>query len=118
MKVLHLIPYMHPSAGGPPVVVDRFCDQLAQRGWDVEVLTTNSYNAKTRAAVRVAAVRLQKKLAAAGYESVLKTWKLIDCDWPECPIWANVKKRPLHGWRRVEGKDYCMKHPEGVPALR
>lgn len=39
--VLHISPYMHPAAGGPPVVVDRLCRQLALRGWPVEVVTTD-----------------------------------------------------------------------------
>jgi glycosyltransferase involved in cell wall biosynthesis len=43
LKILHLIPYMHPSAGGPPVVVDQWCAELGRRGWQPEVLTTNAY---------------------------------------------------------------------------
>jgi glycosyltransferase involved in cell wall biosynthesis len=42
MTITHVIPYMHPDAGGPPVVVDRLCQRLAQRGWDVRVVTTDS----------------------------------------------------------------------------
>lgn len=34
---------MHPSAGGPPVVVDHWCSGLRQRGVDATVLTTNAY---------------------------------------------------------------------------
>ena len=43
MRILHLIPYMHPSAGGPPVVVDRWCVELQKLGCDVHVLTTDGY---------------------------------------------------------------------------
>lgn len=43
MRLLHLIPYMHPSAGGPPVVVDQWCAELRRRGVEVEVLTTDAY---------------------------------------------------------------------------
>lgn len=43
MKAVHLIPYMHPTAGGPPVVADRFCQQLHKLGWEVEIITSNSY---------------------------------------------------------------------------
>lgn len=43
MRLLHLIPYMHPSAGGPPVVVDQWCSELRSRGVEAEVLTTDSY---------------------------------------------------------------------------
>jgi glycosyltransferase involved in cell wall biosynthesis len=42
-RVLHLIPYMHPSAGGPPVVVDQWCAELRRRGVEAEVLTTDAY---------------------------------------------------------------------------
>ena len=43
MRILHLIPYMHPSAGGPPVVVHQWCSELTRRGWSPEVLTTDAY---------------------------------------------------------------------------
>lgn len=42
VDVLHVIPYMHPSAGGPPVVVDRFCRAIASRGWTNRVVTTDA----------------------------------------------------------------------------
>src|SRR5262245_43136840 len=42
MNVAHFIPYMHPRSGGPPVVVDRHCRQLAARGWNCRVVTTDS----------------------------------------------------------------------------
>ena len=44
MKILHLIPYMHPSAGGPPVVVDRWCVELIRKGIDAGVVTTDAYS--------------------------------------------------------------------------
>ena len=43
MRVLHLIPYMHPSAGGPPVVVQQWCAELQRRGVDASVLSTDAY---------------------------------------------------------------------------
>jgi glycosyltransferase involved in cell wall biosynthesis len=42
MRITHVIPYMHANAGGPPVVVDRVCRKLAERGWDAHVITTDS----------------------------------------------------------------------------
>lgn len=42
MKITHVVPYMHPNAGGPPVVVDRLCRQLAARGHNVRVITTDA----------------------------------------------------------------------------
>ena len=43
VRTLHLIPYMHPSAGGPPVVVHQWCAELTRRGWTQDVLTTDAY---------------------------------------------------------------------------
>ncbi len=43
MKALHVIPYMHPRAGGPVAVVDRLCRRLAVAGWDTSVITTDCY---------------------------------------------------------------------------
>jgi len=43
MKVLHVIPYMHPLGGGPPVVVDRVCDELNREGVTADILTTDLY---------------------------------------------------------------------------
>lgn len=43
MKIVHVIPYMHPAAGGPPVVVDRLSRELAARGHEVRVLTTDLF---------------------------------------------------------------------------
>ncbi len=42
MKITHVVPYMHPNAGGPPVVVDRICRRLAARGHSVRVVTTDA----------------------------------------------------------------------------
>jgi glycosyltransferase involved in cell wall biosynthesis len=42
VNVTHVVPYMHPNAGGPPVVVDRLCRRLAARGNRVRVLTTDA----------------------------------------------------------------------------
>jgi glycosyltransferase involved in cell wall biosynthesis len=44
MRILHLIPYMHPSTGGPPVVVDHWCVELQARGHSVQVITTDAYS--------------------------------------------------------------------------
>jgi glycosyltransferase involved in cell wall biosynthesis len=43
MIIAHITPYMHPAAGGPPVVVDRLSRELAARGHDVRVLTTDLF---------------------------------------------------------------------------
>lgn len=43
MRVLHVIPYMHPSAGGPPVVVEQISRHLNNVGVNSEVVTTTKY---------------------------------------------------------------------------
>lgn len=43
MKILHVIPYMHPAGGGPPVVVDRVCHELNELEVQADILTTNLY---------------------------------------------------------------------------
>lgn len=43
MKVLHVIPYMHPQGGGPPVAVDRICHELNRAGAEADILTTDLY---------------------------------------------------------------------------
>src|SRR4051812_35169413 len=43
MRVLHITPYMHPSAGGPPVVVDRLLSFAPTIGWTGSVITTSLF---------------------------------------------------------------------------
>ena len=43
MRIVHVTPYMHPAAGGPPVVVDRLSRELASRGHELRVLTTDLF---------------------------------------------------------------------------
>jgi len=43
IDVTHVIPYMHPKSGGPPVVVDRLCRQLVKRDFRVRVVTTDLF---------------------------------------------------------------------------
>ncbi len=45
MKLLQVTPYLHPRAGGPPVVVNRHSAALAERGWDITILTTDLHGA-------------------------------------------------------------------------
>ena len=42
VDITHVVPYMHPSAGGPPVVVDRVCKHLSAEGWTNRVVTTDA----------------------------------------------------------------------------
>ena len=40
MRILHVIPYMHPSAGGPPVVVENFVRESLKLGHPSEIIST------------------------------------------------------------------------------
>ena len=39
-RVLHVSPYIHPAAGGPPVVVERWAELARAHGWNAHVLST------------------------------------------------------------------------------
>lgn len=43
MNILHFIPYMHPSAGGPPVVVEQLVRHHQESGHQSSILTTPLY---------------------------------------------------------------------------
>lgn len=43
MRVLQICPYMHASAGGPPVVVEKLSTHLHDMGWEASVVTTSLY---------------------------------------------------------------------------
>jgi glycosyltransferase involved in cell wall biosynthesis len=40
MHILHVIPYMHPSAGGPPVVVENFVRETIRLGHSAQIIST------------------------------------------------------------------------------
>jgi glycosyltransferase involved in cell wall biosynthesis len=42
-NILHVIPYMHPSAGGPPVVVENFIKEANRLGHRSQIISTPSY---------------------------------------------------------------------------
>jgi glycosyltransferase involved in cell wall biosynthesis len=43
MRILHVIPYMHPRAGGPPVVVENLVRQMNARGQASEIVSSTAY---------------------------------------------------------------------------
>jgi glycosyltransferase involved in cell wall biosynthesis len=43
MKILHVIPYMHPSAGGPPVVVENLVRECDRLGHHSRIISTRAY---------------------------------------------------------------------------
>jgi glycosyltransferase involved in cell wall biosynthesis len=42
-SILHVIPYMHPSAGGPPVVVENFIRESNRLGHRSQIISTPAY---------------------------------------------------------------------------
>jgi glycosyltransferase involved in cell wall biosynthesis len=42
-SILHIIPYMHPSAGGPPVVVENFIREANRLGHQSRIISTSIY---------------------------------------------------------------------------
>lgn len=43
MRVLHVTPYMHAAAGGPPVVVEQLCRHQTRLGWSASVVSTSQF---------------------------------------------------------------------------
>jgi glycosyltransferase involved in cell wall biosynthesis len=43
VRILHVIPYMHASAGGPPVVVENFVRECQRLGHQAEIVSTNLF---------------------------------------------------------------------------
>src|SRR4051812_19688265 len=43
MKILHVIPYMHPRAGGPPVVVENLVRESDRLGHHSRIISTRAY---------------------------------------------------------------------------
>jgi glycosyltransferase involved in cell wall biosynthesis len=43
MRVLHVIPYMHPSAGGPPVVVENIIREMNKRGHASDIISSTDF---------------------------------------------------------------------------
>ena len=42
-NILHATPYMHASAGGPPVVVENFINELSRLGHSSEIVSTFAF---------------------------------------------------------------------------
>lgn len=42
-NILHVVPYMHPSAGGPPVVVENFVVEASRLGHSSEIISTTKF---------------------------------------------------------------------------
>src|SRR5215470_1868844 len=42
-NILHVVPYMHPSTGGPPVVVENFVAEASRLGHSSEIISTTKF---------------------------------------------------------------------------
>src|SRR5262245_7838286 len=43
MRILHIIPYMHPRAGGPPAVVENVVRELSKAGYQSEIISSSLF---------------------------------------------------------------------------
>jgi glycosyltransferase involved in cell wall biosynthesis len=90
MRIVHVTPYMHPAAGGPPVVVDRLSRELAARGHELRVLTTDLFagsdSAWTNGADRPYEMQVFPTVAGNGYGFSPQLWKAIGRTVGNCDI--------------------------------
>lgn len=90
MRILHVVPYMHPAAGGPPVVVDQLSRELAARGHELRVLTTDLFARGDRAwpngQQRPYAMEVFSSVAGNGYGFSTRFWTAIRRSVRSCDI--------------------------------
>jgi glycosyltransferase involved in cell wall biosynthesis len=90
MRIVHITPYMHPAAGGPPVVVDHLSRELAARGHDLQVLTTDLFAGGdptwTNGSDRPYDLRVYPSVAGNGYGFSTRLWRAIQSEVQNCDI--------------------------------
>jgi len=90
MRIVHIIPYMHPAAGGPPVVVDWLSRELAVRGHELRVLTTDLFaggdSTWTHGSDRPYDLSVYPSVAGNGYGFSPRLWKAIRSEVQKCDI--------------------------------
>ncbi len=70
-RVLHVSPYIHPAAGGPPVVVERWAELARAHGWDAHVLSTPALSPDGGQSLRAAAAgRYKLSLVSSALEAL------------------------------------------------
>src|SRR4029450_5164203 len=69
-KILHVTPYMHASAGGPPVVVENFIAEAARSGHSSEVVSTLAFCKNTEPIFRKHLEQLAPTTFLSGFETV------------------------------------------------
>ena len=70
-RVLHVSPYIHPAAGGPPVVVERWAECGRAYGWRAHVLSTPALAPDGgRSLLQAAANRYELTLVSSALEAV------------------------------------------------
>jgi glycosyltransferase involved in cell wall biosynthesis len=72
-SILHVIPYMHPSAGGPPVVVENFITEANRLGHCSQIISTPSYCNGDQSNLQ----KRLKQLAPATFLNVLETFPVL-----------------------------------------
>lgn len=74
MRVLHIIPTVHPSYGGPLFGMNDISVQMATTGWDFEVITLDAPNAPCLSANLIPATGVGPGLSSIGYTRSLDRW--------------------------------------------
>ena len=69
-NILHVIPYMHASAGGPPVVVENFIAEANRLGHCSEIVSTPGYCDGDEGALRKRLRRLAPTTFLTGLETI------------------------------------------------
>jgi len=69
--VLHVSPYIHPAAGGPPIVVERWAELAPPHGWRAHVLSTPALSPDGgRSLMAAAAGRYEMSLVSSALEAL------------------------------------------------
>jgi glycosyltransferase involved in cell wall biosynthesis len=110
MKVAHIIPYMNERAGGPVVVVDRWCEQLAHRGCEPIVLTTDNggQTSPPHKSASYAAYRHPATFGRYAYSPSLR--RQLDALVPQCDL---VHVHTLWTYPTYTAARCCRRH--GIP---
>ena len=110
-KILHVIPYMHASAGGPPVVVENFIAEANRLGHCSEIVSTLSYCNGDEGALR----KRLEKLAPTTFLTGLETIPVIGRS-GTAQIEAHVRRadivhvHTLWSPLNVSARYACLKH--------
>lgn len=74
MRILHLIPYIHPRYGGPSKAVIDMCKVQKQMGINVEIATTHFHNESPHLVEELKIHSFQSHIGEFKYSASLKKW--------------------------------------------